>query len=320
MLEKYIKSKRKRFIIKRTIRTIPVLLIATLIAFSLMRVGGVDPARRILGMEASEEMIREFNVEHGLHHPPHIQYINWMTNLFRGDLGTSLRWGDPIAELIAPRIPITFQLMGLALFISIGLGISVGVIGALHSNTWIDYLTSIQALFWRSAPSFWVGTIFLLIFAFELGWFPIGGYRNIYYLILPATVLGIRLQAIIARLTRSSMLSVLNKEYIKSAQTKGLKKRVVIIKHALRNALIPVVTVIAMRLPFLFGGAMITEQIFNIPGMGRFIYQATISRDFVAVQSTILLITLIAVIANLGADIAYTYIDPRIELGSAEEV
>lgn len=320
MLEKYIEDKRKIFIIRRIIRSIPVLLLATLIAFSLLRVGGVDPARTILGQRATPEMIQNFREEHGLHHPEHIQYLNWVRGLFQGELGTSLRWDTPVSELIAPRLPITFQLMGLSLLISVILGVGTGIIGALKVNTWVDYLATIQALFWRSAPSFWVGTIFLLVFAFELGWFPIGGYENIYYLILPAFVLGIRLQAIIARLTRSSMLSVLNKEYVKTAQTKGLKKHIVILKHTLRNALIPVVTVVAMRLPWLFGGAMITEQIFNIPGMGRFIYQATLSRDFIAVQSSILLITVIAVLANLTADILYTYVDPRIELGTSEGV
>ncbi len=319
MLEKYIKSKRKRFIIKRVIKSIPVILIATIVAFTLMRVGGRDPARVILGHTATEQMISDFNVEHGLDEPYHMQYLNWMYGLFRrGDLGTSLRWGRPVTELIRPRLPITFQLMGLSLLISIVLGVGMGVLGALHPNTWIDYLTSIQALFWRSAPSFWVGTIFLLIFGLELGWFPTGGYKNIGYLILPAFVIGLRLQAIISRLTRSSMLSVLNKEYIKTAQTKGLRKHVVVLKHGLRNALIPVVTIIAMRLPWMFGGAMITEQIFNIPGMGRFIYNAAMSLDFIAVQSSVLLITIIAVVANLGADIAYTFVDPRIELGSSE--
>ncbi|MBS3789771.1 MAG: ABC transporter permease [Candidatus Thermoplasmatota archaeon] len=320
MLEKYIKSKRKRFIIKRILKSIPVILLATFIAFAVMRVGDPDPARRILGLHATEEMIEEFNAKHGLNKPLYRQYIDWMVGLFRGDLGTSLRYDEPITELIKPKVSITFQLMALALSISIVLGIGTGVIGALNHNTWIDYLASMQALFWRSAPSFWVGTIFLLIFAFYLNLFPTGGYENIYYLILPAIVIGIRLQAIIARLTRSSMLNVLDQDYIKTAQTKGLKKHIVIIKHALRNALIPVVTVIAMRLPWLFGYGMITEQIFNIPGMGRFILTATLSRDFIAVQSSILIMVIIAVIANLGADIAYTFIDPRIDLGSHEEV
>ncbi len=286
-----------------------------------MRIGGRDPARVILGHTATEEMLHEFNVEHGLDKPYHRQYIDWMHGLiFHGELGTSLRWGRPVTELIRPRLPLTIQLMGLSLVISVVMGIGMGVLGALNPNTWIDYLTSTQALFWWSAPPFWVATIFLLIFAFELGLFPTGGYRNIYYLVLPAFVIGLRLQAVISRLTRSSMLSVLNKEYIKTAQTKGLKKHVVVIKHALRNALIPVVTIIAMYLPWMFGGAMITEQIFNIPGMGRFIYNAAMSLDFIAVQSSVLIITIIAVTANLFADIAYTFVDPRIELGQSEGV
>ncbi len=304
----------------RIIKSIPVILIATFIAFAILRVGDVNPARRILGLYATEERIHEFNVKHGLNNPWYIQYGDWMLGLFRGDLGISLRWDMPVAELIEPKLPITFQLMGLALLISVILGIGTGVVGALHPNTWIDYLASVQALFWRSAPSFWVGTIFLLIFSFHLEWFPLGGYENIYYLILPAFVIGIRLQAVIARLTRSSMLNVLNKDYIKAAQTKGLKNRTVILKHGLRNALIPVVTVIAMRMPWLIGYGMIIEKIFNIPGMGRFIFEATMARDFIAVQSSILLMIIVAVIANLLADIAYTYIDPRIELGTSEEV
>ena len=318
MLEKYVESKRKTFIIKRTIKVLPVILLATIIAFGLMRVGDPNPGRRILGDQATEEQVMEFNKEHGLHHPRHIQYINWMSGLPRGELGTSIRYGDPVGELIAARIPITLQMMGLSLLISAGLGVSVGVIGALNHNTWIDYLCTIEALFWWSAPSFWVGLIFLLFFGYELGWFPVGGYGgSIYYLILPATVLGIRLQAVIARLTRSSMLSVLRKDYINTAKTKGLKGRVVVVKHALRNALIPVITIIALRLPWLFGGAMITEQIFNIPGMGRFIFTTAIARDMIAVQSTVLLIVVLVVLANLGADIAYTFVDPRIDLAES---
>jgi len=319
MLEKYIKSKRKRYILKRIIRAIPVLFLATIVAFLMMRIGDANPAIRILGPTATEDAIHDFNVRHGLHRPLHQQYIHWFMGLFEGDLGTSIRYGSPVASLIWPRIPITFQLMGLSMLISIVIGVSMGILGALRHNTFMDYLATVQALFWRSIPSFWAGTIFLLIFAYYLNLFPTGGYGGIYYLILPATVLGLRLQAIIARLTRSSMLNVLNKEYIKTAQTKGLKKYTVIFKHGLRNALIPVVTVIAMRLPWLFGGAMVTEQIFNIPGMGRLLLTGVNARDFILVQSAILLITIIAVVANLGADILYTFIDPRIDLVSSEE-
>ncbi len=323
MLEKYIESKRKRYIIKRAIRTIPVLILATLVAFMLMRAGGADPARRILGPEASQEALQEFRETHGLDKPLYMQYYDWMSGILRGELGTSVRFDQPISDLIWYRIPITFQLMGLSMVISSVIGISMGILGALKHNTWIDYLATIQSLFWRSIPSFWAGTIFLLLFAFYLGLFPIGGHPGgwggLHYLILPAFVLGLRLQAIIARLTRSSMLSVLNRDYIKSAKTKGLTKHRVIFKHGLRNALIPVVTVIAMRLPWLFGGAMITEQIFNISGMGRLLLTGVFARDFIMVQSLVLIITMITVIANLCADIGYTFVDPRIDLETEEE-
>lgn len=323
MLERYIESKRKRYIIKRILRAIPVIILATVVAFLFMR-GTQSPARNILGPRATEEMIKQFNQKHNLNLPLHEQYFRWFKGLLlEGDLGTSLRYGEPVGELVWARIPITIQLMGLSLLISIVMGISMGVIGALKHNTWIDYLVTVQSLFWRSIPSFWAGTMFLLVFAFYIGLFPIGGHPGgwggIYYLILPATVLGLRLQAIIARLTRSSMLDVLNKEYMKSAKTKGLKKYAVIFKHGLRNALIPVVTIIAMRLPWLFGGAVVTERIFNLPGMGRLLFEGVTSKDFILVQSVVMLITIIAVIANLIADIAYTYVDPRIDLTSAEE-
>ncbi len=318
MLEKYIKSDRKRFIINRIIRSIPVLFIASFVAFSLMHVGPVEPARRILGAKASQEQIASFNEEHGLNAPLYEQYFNWMKNAIQGDLGTSFRYGEPVGELILARLPLTVQLMATALLISIILGVTMGVIGALKHNTILDYIATVQALFWRSAPSFWVGLIFLLYFSMRWGLFP-ASYEGYYSLILPAFVLGLRLQAIVSRLTRSSMLNVMNKDYIKTAETKGLKKYVVIIKHGLRNALIPVVTIIAMRIPWLFGGAMITEQIFNLPGMGRLILMGVNKFDFPLVQGSILFITFLAVVANAVADIGYTFVDPRIDITRTEE-
>lgn len=319
MLEKYIKSRRKRFIVKRILKAIPVIILATLIAFMMLRLGGVDPADTYFGRGASPEQIQTFKEKFGLDEPLHMQYINWLMGLFEGDLGRSIRYDMPVSELIAKRIGISFQLMGLAIGISIILGISSGVVGALYHNTLVDYLITIQALIWRSTPDFFLGLTLLLIFGLRLGIFPVGGYDGIYYLILPAFAMGLRMQAIIARLTRSSMLSVLNKEYIKTAKTKGLTRWVVIAKHGLRNALIPVITVIAMRLPWMFGGAMVTEQVFNIPGMGRLILMGALSRDFILVQSSVLLITILAVIANLIADISYTFVDPRIDISNSRE-
>ncbi|MFW6176069.1 MAG: ABC transporter permease [Thermoplasmatota archaeon] len=321
MLEKYIKSQRKRFIVSRILKSIPIILLATFIAFMMMRIGSVDPAEMHLGRHATEEMIQNFNEKYGLDEPLHLQYIHWLEGLFHGNLGRSIRYDTPISELVAQRIGISVQLMGLAILISVVFGILSGVISALYHNTLVDYLITIQALVWRSFPDFFLGILLMLVFAYYLGVLPIGGYEGPAYLILPAFAMGLRMQAIIARLTRSSMLSVLNKDYIKTAKTKGLSKNMVIFKHALRNALIPVVTIIAMRLPWMFGGAMVTEQVFNIPGMGRLILEGALSRDFILVQSTVLLITILAVFGNLLADVAYTYVDPRIDImGASNEV
>ncbi len=317
MLEKYIKSKRGRFIVKRVLRSIPVILLATIVVFSLMHISAEGPekvALRMLGPKATEQAINDFIQTHGLDEPVYQQYISWMTGIFKGDWGTSIRYNQPVTEILIDRVPLTLQLMGSALLFSIVLGVAMGVLGALRHNTIVDYIVTVQALFWRSIPSFWLGVMFLLIFALRLGWFPIGGYDGFEYLILPALVLGLRLQAIIARLTRSSMLNVLNKDYIKTAKTKGLSNNIVIIKHGLRNALIPVVTVIALRLPWLFSGAMITESVFSLPGMGRLIVEGVRMRDFPVIQGAVLLISLTAIIANLLADITYTYVDPRIDI------
>lgn len=317
MLEKYIKSKRGRFVVRRIIRSIPVILLASIVVFSMMHVSADTPdsvARRMLGPVGTQEQINEFIAEHHLRDPVYEQYFIWMEGILKGDWGTSIRYQQPVTEILIDRIPLTLQLMGAALIFSIVLGVTMGVIGALKHNTFIDYIVTVQALFWRSIPSFWLGVMFLLIFALRMGLFPIGGYDGFEYLILPALVLGLRLQAIIARLTRSSMLNVLNKDYIKTAKTKGLSNHIVIVKHGLRNALIPVVTVIALRLPWLFSGAMITESVFSLPGMGRLIVEGVNMLDFPVIQGAVLLISVTAVIANLLADIAYTYVDPRIDI------
>lgn len=317
MLEKYIKNKRGRFVVRRVLRSIPVVLLATIIVFSLMHVSAGSPeevARRKVGPEGTQEQINQIIEENRLDRPIYEQYITWVKGIFEGDWGKSIRYDQPVTTILKERIPLTLQLMGFALLFSIILGITMGVIGALRQNTIIDYIVTIQALFWRSIPSFWLGMMFILIFAVRFDLFPTGGYQGLNYLILPALVIGLRLQAIIARLTRSSMLNVLNKDYMKTAKTKGLSNHAVILKHGLRNALIPVVTVIALRLPWLFSGAMITESVFSLPGMGRLIVLGVKKRDFPVIQGAVLIIVLTAIVANLLADIIYTYVDPRIDI------
>lgn len=320
MLDRFVESKRKRFIINRLLKAIPIVLFATIIVFSILHFAPGNPARIMLGPKATEEAVRQLEKEMGLDRPLPIQYITWIGNFIRGDWGTSIRYDKPVLPLILGRLPVTMIIMSLSLFFSTVLGILMGIMGALKRNSIFDYSSTVAALFWRSIPSFWLGIVFLYLFSLKLGWFPSGGWEGLLTAVLPVLVLGLRLQAIIARLTRSSMLNVLNKEYINTAKTKGLKNWTVIIKHALRNALIPVTTIVALRIPWLFGGAMITEQVFALPGMGRLIVSGVMARDFPVVQSAVLLISLTAIVANLLADIIYTFVDPRIELGSTKGV
>ncbi len=320
MLENYIEDERRRFIVKRILRTIPVVIIATIVIFSILHLTPGNPARIMLGPKASAKAVNQLEKEMGLHQPLPVQYFDWMSGVVQGDLGVSIRYpGTDVLDLIMTRLPLTLQIMGGALALSTLLGITMGVLGALHQNTWLDYFATIQALFWRSIPSFWLGIMLLLIFSMHLGLFPMGGTTGLVWWVLPVFVLGLRLQAIIARLTRSSMLDVLSEEYMKTAKAKGLSGRFIIIKHGLRNALIPVVTIIALRIPWLFSGAMVTEVVFALNGMGRLIYRGVLSRDYPVVQACVLIMSLSVIIANLIADIAYTYIDPRIEVEEVKQ-
>lgn len=319
MLERFIENKRRRFIVKRIIRVIPIVLAASVVIFLLLHITPGNPARIMLGPKASPAAIDQLEHEMGLNQPLPVQYATWMEGVVHGDLGHSIRYDVPVFDLILNRMPLTLKLMTISLVFSTTMGIAMGIIGALNRNTWIDYLATVQALFWRSIPSFWLGIILLLIFSMHLGLFPVGTTKGWFWWVLPMLVLGLRLQAIIARLTRSSMIDVLNKDYIKTAKAKGLARNFIIIKHALRNALIPVVTILALRIPWLFSGAMITEVVFSLPGMGRLIYRGVLSRDYPVVQGVVLIMCVTVIIANLIADIGYTYVDPRIEIEEVKQ-
>ena len=318
MLENYIESPRIRYIIKRVLKSIPVVLLATMVVFSILHFAPGNPAKIILGPKATPGAIAQMEQELGLNQPIYIQYIDWISGIVQGDWGTSIRWDMPVLDLIIDRLPATLILMTSSMALSVVMGVSLGVLGALKRNSIFDYASTVMALFWRSFPSFWLGILFLYLFGLRLGWFPLGRFEGPMYLVLPMLVLGLRLQAIIARLTRSSMLDVMNKDYIKSARAKGLGERTVIIKHALRNALIPVITIIALRIPWLFSGAMVTEQVFSWPGMGRLIVSGVRMRDFPVVQGVVLLMSVSVIVGNLIADILYTFVDPRIDLAKKE--
>ncbi len=300
------------FIIRRFFTMIPILIGVTLITFSIMHLSEGDPARIMLGLMASEEAIAHIRQVHGLDLPLHIQYFRRLGRIITGDFGRSIQSRRPVIEMIRDRLPATLELTITAMVLALLVGITAGIISAVRQYSWLDYSSMTFALFGVSMPPFWLGLMMMLIFGVRLGWLPISGRGDLSQLIMPAIVLSTAQMAIIARLVRSSMLEVIRQDYILTARSKGLAERIVIYKHALKNAMIPVVTMVALQLPFLFGGAVITETIFSWPGMGRMLVGSLFERDFPVIQGTVLIIAIIVMFANLLADIVYAIVDPRI--------
>jgi len=301
-----------KYIMRRVLLMIPIALGVTVVVFSIMHLAPGDPARIMLGVQATPEQVAALRAKLGLDQPIYVQYFRWITGVIKGDWGYSIQTGQPVLEIIQERIGATFKLIGLAMLFSITIGITTGIISAIKQYSIFDYTAMTLALLGISMPSFWLALMLILIFGLHLGWFPISGSGSIKHLILPAISLGWINSAVISRLTRSSMLEVIRQDYITTARAKGLSERAVVYKHALRNALIPVVTIIGLRIPWLFGGAVITETIFAWPGMGRLIVNSVLNRDFPVVQGVVLIMAFIVMFANLAVDILYAFLDPRI--------
>ncbi len=307
-------SRRTKYILKRCLKTIPIVLGVTLIAFLILHLTPGDPAQIMLGPYATEANIQALKEKLNLDRPLPIQYLTWLKNIVRGDFGTSIRWNRPVTVVVAERIGITLILTSAGLFISVVLGVLLGVGAALRKNSWLDYLCTTQAMFWISMPSFWLGILLLYVFGLKLRLVPIGGMTGITSVILPALTLGLRQEAWFARPMRAEMLEVLNQEYIKAAKAKGVGRFLVVAKHALRNALIPIVTMLALRLPWIIGGSVVIEIVFSWGGLGSLLVNSVLARDYPVVQAILLLIAVAVVLANLLADILYTFVDPRIKL------
>lgn len=301
-----------KYIMRRVLLMIPIALGVTVVVFSIMHLAPGDPARIMLGVQATPEQVAALRAKLGLDQPIYVQYFRWITGVIKGDWGYSIQTGQPVLEMIQERIGATFKLIGVAMLFSIAIGITTGIISAIKQYSIFDYTAMTLALLGISMPSFWLGLVLILIFGLHLGWFPISGGGTIKHLILPAITLGWVDSAVISRLTRSSMLEVIRQDYITTARAKGLSERAVVYKHALRNALIPIVTIIGLRIPWLFGGAVITETIFAWPGMGRLIVNSVLNRDFPVVQGVVLIMAFIVMFANLAVDILYAFLDPRI--------
>lgn len=301
-----------RYILRRLLYAIPVMLVVSLIVFGILHIAPGDPATMLAGEDARPEDVAAIKANYGLDQPLYVQYGVWLGNALRGDFGRSIVTRRPVMDEIATRLPSTVQLAVSALFLAVILGMIVGVISATRQYSALDHGVMVLALLGVSMPVFWLGLMLIMIFAVELRWLPTGGTGTIQQLVLPAVTLGAASTAIIARMTRSSMLEVVRQDYIRTARAKGLMERVVLVRHALKNALIPVATVVGIEFGYLLGGAVITETVFSRPGLGRMLVTSINSRDFPVVQGTLMLLAGSFVLVNLLVDILYGFLDPRI--------
>ncbi len=301
-----------QYIIRRLLIMIPVLLGVSLIIFTMVRVIPGDPAIILAGPHANKEQVDQIRAQLGLDRHPVIQYFSFLGNLFQGDLGRSTRTGLPVTKEIMARFPNTVVLALTAIILASLVGVLTGIIAGVKQNSIFDHISMMIALFGLSMPVFWLGLMLMLLFSIQLGWLPSVGAESWKHLILPAITLGANSTAIIARMTRSSMLEVIRLDYIRTARAKGLTEKMVIWRHALKNALIPVVTVIGLQTGTLLGGAVLTEIVFAWPGIGRLLVEAILSRDYPVVQGVVLLVASLFILINLIVDLLYSYLDPRI--------
>jgi peptide/nickel transport system permease protein len=305
-----------RYLLGRCRHAIPVLFGVTLITFLLTHVGLGDPVRAMMGQRSDPEIAARIRAEYGLDKPIWDRYTLYMGKLLQGDLGYSYRQGRPVSRVLAERLPATARLAIAAMVVAVVLGMAAGIIAAVRYNTRWDFLMMIFSLLGISTPVFWLGMMLILLFAVWLGWFPISGYGDgaFTHLVLPALTLGALQAGYIARMTRSALLEVLRQEYIRTARAKGLGERAVILKHGLRNAILPVLTLAGIGLGDLLVGAPLTETVFAWPGLGRLLVAAVGNRDLPVVLGATLLFALIYLAANFLVDVAYALVDPRVEL------
>ncbi|MGQ0570784.1 MAG: ABC transporter permease [Armatimonadota bacterium] len=311
-----------QYIARRLLLTIPVLLLVSIIVFALINLIPGDPALLFVGNEAGKDVVEALRKQMGLDRPLVVRYMIWLNRLVHGDLGNSVRDGRPVLDVLLLKLPVTVELAAVALVVAWMIAIPAGVLAAWKRRSMIDYTATTVALAGISIPNFWLGIMLIYLFAVNLRWLPPSGYiepwidpvRNITLMIMPATVLGTALAALVMRLLRSSMLEVMGTEYIRTANAKGLSEQVVLMRHALKNAMIPVATVMGLQLGGLLGGAVITETIFAVPGIGRLAIESILTRDYPMVQGVVLFSAMAIVFVNFAVDVVYSALDPRIRL------
>jgi peptide/nickel transport system permease protein len=315
------------YLLQRLFHALTILIGTSLLIFIFIELAPGDAVDAMLPPEAlsspdAKERLRE---QLGLNDPAPIRYVQWLGRTVTGDFGYSLTSRKPITDIIIARLPTTLQLVGAGLLISIVIGITTGIIAAIKQYSWIDYLTTFFSFFWLSIPGFFLGLLVIYIFAVRLNWFPAFGATSagaenalvdrLHHLVLPSLALGLDLAAALTRYTRASLLEVLHEDYIRTARAKGLREWLVIVRHGLKNALIPIITVIAFRLPYLISGAVIIETVFQWPGIGLLLLNAATQKDYPLVLALGMIVTLVVVISSFVADVAYSIVDPRIRIG-----
>lgn len=302
------------YIIRRLLFMVPVFLGVTLVVFLMLHLAPGDPVILIAGEQTTPEAYKQIREELGLNRPLYEQYFSFLQGLLRGDLGMSLLRRRPVAELIKEAMPVTIELSLAGLVVSYLIGVPVGILSAVKRNSLLDQAGMVAALVFVCVPTFWLGLFLMYIFSVQLRMFPVSGYGGWYYLVLPSLALGLGGAALTARLTRSSMLEVIRQDYIQTARAKGLPGYLVVFKHAFKNALIPIITLLGLRLGWLVGGSISLEIVFSRPGMGRLMVNSILSRDYPVVQGVTLVLAACVMLGNLLADILYAAVDPRIRL------
>ena len=301
-----------QYILKRLTMLIPVLLGVTVVSFSLLQIVPGDPAVILAGEDANPEFIEAVRKEYGFDQPLYVQFFRFISHAVQGDFGISIRNREPVINLLMQRFAFTVQLSFLSILIAASIGLIAGVISATRQYSIFDNFSMMGALFGISMPIFWLGLLLMLVFSVNLRWFPAGGSGELRHLILPAIALGAASAAVIARMTRASMLEVIRQDYIRTARANGLREWIVIYKHALKNAMIPVITVFGLEFGYMLGGAVLTETVFSLPGVGRLMVEGIFQRDYPVVQGAMLLVATTFVLVNLLTDVAYAFFDPKI--------
>lgn len=307
------------FLIKRSLNLVIVMFILSIVVFLYIHLIPGDPAAVMLGSETSLEALEELREKLGLNEHLYTQYFSWIKEAMLGNIGMSIHSHIPVTELIAQRLPVTLTLAIMAFIISIIVGIPLGIISAVKNNTLTDYVVMILALIGLSVPEFWAGLLLVMLFSVKLGWLPFAGFtidmnilQNIKYFILPAFAMGLIQSAIVSRMTRSSFLDVMDQDFIRTARAKGLKERVVIFKHVMKNSMLPIITILGINFGILLGGTVVIEIVCNLPGLGSLTVSSIMNRDYPVIQGILMYIAIIYLLVNFIVDISYGWLDPRI--------